>query len=130
MGMNPEYFRTLDTEPFLASKKVFKQNSMKITSNLKHDTIKGTVNAPEAQPLLVSVPYDKGWQAFDNGKQVKINKVVGNLMAINLKQGHHDISFKYVVPGLKIGWIVSILSFILFVIFQFYVKFLEKIKNS
>lgn len=126
LGMNPEYFRTLDEEPFLQSKKTFKQNSMKITSNLKHDTIKGEVNVKQAGPLFVSVPYDKGWQAFDNGELVKINKVVGNLMAIDLKQGQHKIKLKYVVPGLKIGWIVSLISIVLFAIFQIYVKYIEK----
>ncbi|WP_300562363.1 YfhO family protein [Companilactobacillus sp.] len=126
LGMNPEYFRTLDTEPFLQSKKVFKQNSLKITSDLKHDNLKGTVDAASDSPLFISVPYDKGWQAYDNGKKVKINKVVGNLMAIDLKSGHHRIELKYVVPGLKIGWIVSLISVILFVIFQVYVKFREK----
>lgn len=126
LSMNPEYFRTLDQEPFLESKKVFKQNSLKITSNLKHDSIKGTIHSENDQPLFISVPYDKGWKAFDNGKAVKINQVVGNLMAIDLKQGDHKIVLKYEVPGLKIGWIVSMISVGLFVIFQIYVKFIEK----
>ena len=126
LGMNPGLFRTLDEKPFLVSKKTFKQNSLKITSNLKHDTLRGTVTTDKDAPLLVSVPYDKGWQAFDNGKQVKINQVVGNLMAVDLQKGHHQIKFKYIVPGLKLGWVVSIISVGLFVIFQIYVKFLEK----
>ncbi|AKP68061.1 YfhO family protein [Companilactobacillus ginsenosidimutans] len=126
LSLNPEYFRTLNAETFLQSKKVFKQNSLKISSDLKHDTIVGKINVKTASPLLVSVPYDKGWQAFDNGKEVRINKVVGNLMAVDLKQGHHKIQLKYVVPGLKMGWIISAISVLLFVIFQIYVKFLEK----
>ncbi|WP_125710433.1 YfhO family protein [Companilactobacillus zhongbaensis] len=126
LGMNPSYFKTLDQKPFLQTKQAFQQNSLKITSDLKHDTIKGTVDAPSKQALFISVPYDKGWQAFDNGKAVKIKKVVGNLMAIDLKAGHHKVELNYVVPGLKLGWIVSCISLMLFIIFQIYVKFFEK----
>ncbi|MQS52484.1 YfhO family protein [Companilactobacillus mishanensis] len=126
MDVSPGYFKTLDVEPFLASKKVFKANSLKITSDLKHDTIKGSINAKKASPLFVSVPYDKGWKAYDNGKKVKINKVVGNLMAVDLDKGHHHIVFKYEVPGLKTGWIVTLVSLVLFGLFQIYVKFFEK----
>lgn len=126
LSMNPEYFKTLDEEPFLRSKETFRQNSLKISSDLKHDVIKGTISVQKKAPLLISVPYDKGWKAYDNGIKTNIKPVVGNLMAIDLKPGDHMVELKYEVPGLKVGWIVSIISVGLFLIFQIYVKFIEK----
>lgn len=126
LSLNPAYFQTLDDELFQNSRDQFKQNSLKITSNLKNDNLRGTIKSSSTQPLLLSIPYDKGWKALDNGKKVQIKRVVGNLMAIDLKPGNHQIKLHYVVPGLKTGWIVSIISILLFIIFQIYVKFFER----
>jgi len=70
----------------------------------------------------LSIPYDNGWKASVDGKSVKIHKVVGNLMAIDLKAGSHKVVMKYQVPGLKIGWIISIIAAALFVAFLFFIR--------
>ncbi|WP_125715091.1 YfhO family protein [Companilactobacillus kedongensis] len=114
---DPGYFKTLDAAEFSKSKNTIRQNSLNITSRLNHDTVRGDIDVKRASPMLFSIPFDKGWKAFDNGKQVKTHQVVGNLTAIDLKAGHHKIVLKYEVPGLKIGWIITVISVILFGLF-------------
>ena len=126
LDVNPEYFQSLDQKKFLASLKTFRENSLNITSDLNHDTVRGTINVPTASPLLLSIPYDNGWNAFVDGRKVKIHKVVDNLMAIDMKAGQHKVVLNYQVPGLKVGWIVSIVSIILFIGFDW----IEKSKNN
>ncbi|KRK82510.1 hypothetical protein FC78_GL002520 [Companilactobacillus bobalius DSM 19674] len=81
-------------------------------------------------PLLLSIPYDNGWSAYVDGKKAKINKVVSNLMAIDLKKGHHNVILNYQVPGLKLGWLVSAIAVILFISFLLVVKSKDKLRNK
>lgn len=122
LDLNPEYFQSLDQKAFLQSLNQFRNNSLKITSDLNHDTVRGTISVPKDSPMLFSIPYDNGWNASVDGKKVKIHKVVDNLMAINLKSGQHKVVLNYQVPGLKLGWIVSTISIILFIGFNYLIK--------
>ena len=126
--LNPEYFQSLDQPRFLKSLDKFQDNSLKISSDLNHDTVRGTINVKKAAPMLFSIPYDDGWSATVDGKKVKIHQVVDNLMAIDLTKGQHKVELNYQVPGLKIGWIVSIVSIILFIGFDF-LKYRTKKSN-
>jgi len=125
MKLNPEYFQSLDQKAFLQSLHQFRDNSLNITSDLSHDTVRGIVKVAEDSPMLFSIPYDNGWSAQVDGKKVKLHKVVDNLMAINLKSGQHKVVLNYQVPGLKIGWIVSAVSFLFFMGFN-YLNFKKK----
>ncbi|APX73338.1 hypothetical protein BTM29_05790 [Companilactobacillus allii] len=130
LEINPSYFRTLDSKVFEPTVDKFRANSMKISSDLNHDTIKGTIKVKDASPLLLSVPYDNGWSAYDNGRKVEIHKVVSDLMAIDLSKGYHKIELKYQVPGLKLGWIISITSMITFALYFGYDKYKNKNKSQ
>ena len=73
--------------------------------------------------LIASVPYDKAWQATVDGHPIKVRKALDGLVAIKVTPGKHNIQFNYVVPGLKIGTIVSlitILAMIILELFKFY----------
>lgn len=56
-----------------------------------------------------SVPYDDGWNAYLNEKQVDIIKVNG-MMAIRLERGENNICFQYEIPGFHTGIMISIVS--------------------
>lgn len=129
LDLNPSYFQSLDQNRFEASVDRFRTNSMKITSDLNHDTVRGTIDVKKNSPMLLSIPYDNGWSAYVDGKPVKIHKVVDNLMAIDLKAGHHKIVLNYHVPGLKLGWIVSITSIVLFAGFLIVIRTKNKAKK-
>ena len=73
--------------------------------NAKIDVSKDTL-------VLYTVPYDKGWKAFVNKKEVKIEKVDNGLMAVKINKGVNNIKFTYYPPGLKLGLILSIVSYI------------------
>lgn len=115
LDLDPEYFQSLDQTKFLSTLHGFQNNSLKITSDLDHDTVRGTINVPKASPMLFSIPYDNGWNAYVDGKKVKIHKVVDNLMAIDLSKGQHKIVLDYQVPGLKLGWLISGISLVTFI---------------
>nr|WP_321315376.1 YfhO family protein [uncultured Ligilactobacillus sp.] len=65
--------------------------------------------------LALSIPYEKGWKAKVDGKQIKLQKALGDLTAINLKKGKHHVELTYVTPGLKLGMIISGISLIILI---------------
>ena len=73
--------------------------------NAKIDVSKDTL-------VLYTVPYDKGWKAFVNKKEVKIEKVDNGLMTVKVNKGVNNIKFTYYPPGLKLGLMLSIVSYI------------------
>ena len=71
---------------------------------------------------MYTVPYDKGWKAFVNKKEVKIEKVDNGLMAVKINKGINNIKFIYYPPGLKLGLILSIVSYISLLVYIFLIS--------
>lgn len=78
-----------------------------------------TTAAFKKRILIVSVPYDKAWQATVDGYSVKVRKALDGLVAIKVSPGKHNVQFNYVVPGLKIGTIVSSIAIFTMIIIEF-----------
>lgn len=73
----------------------------------------GTITTTKARPqVIISIPYDKGWQITDNGKPVQTYKVLKGLTGIKLAPGKHSLQFTYQTPGLKIGLEITIFGMI------------------
>lgn len=79
------------------------------------DEITGTVNAEQNRYLVFSIPYSKGWTAYDNGVKVPLQKA--NLMYLGMPvgAGSHEIRLVYHTPGGRAGILVSAAGVILMV---------------
>lgn len=67
--------------------------------------------------IFFSIPYDEGWTATVNGEKVEIEKVNVGFMAVAAREGQNTIEFNYVTPGLSQGITITIVSFLIFVIY-------------
>lgn len=65
--------------------------------------------------VFYSIPYDSGWSAKVNGKEVEIEKVNIGFMAVLASKGENTIEFTYKTPGLSAGIYISILSLVIFI---------------
>lgn len=74
-----------------------------------------TTNYGKEKLVWFSVPYDKGWDAFLDGRQIDVINS-GGMMAIKVPKGEHNLVFKYHTPWFKAGAIVSGISFIIFIV--------------
>jgi hypothetical protein len=93
------------------------------TSQLKRDTlqitefnphlIKGNINPNTSKVLFLAIPYDKGWSAMVDGKEITIEKVNAGLIGILLEKGNHKIELSFEPPYVKEGTYVSIISILL-----------------
>ena len=68
-----------------------------------------TMTADSDKYAFFSVPADDGWTAEVNGKSVEILDVNG-MMAVQISEGQNEIEFKYEVPFLREGIIISIIG--------------------
>ena len=64
--------------------------------------------------VYFSVPYDSGWTATVDDKEVDII-VSGGMMLIKVPAGEHQLELNYCTPGYKIGAAVSVVAWIVFV---------------
>lgn len=76
--------------------------------------------------LVLSEQWYPGWNAYDNGKKVKVYKTNGILRGLILNEGNHNIVFKYEPESFKIGIWVSFLT----VIFLSIYLYIRKKKTS
>ena len=80
-----------------------------------NDYIKGNINLAKGQDLIfTSIPYDKGWNAFIDGKKVETVEVMDSLLAIQSTEGYHTVELRYMPKGYVITIIISVVSCLLF----------------
>ena len=87
-----------------------KNDSLIIEEN-KGDYLKATINVTKDNKILyTSIPLDKGFSIYVDGKQVENIQIFNTLIGLELDKGKHVIEFKYVPRGLKVGAIISVIS--------------------
>ncbi len=60
--------------------------------------------------VFFSVPYSEGFTAYVNGNKTEIDKVYDGLCAVRVPQGDNEIVFEYETPGLKVGFVITMVS--------------------
>jgi len=106
------YIYTLNDEAFLEGYEYFKTYSWQINDDAHSDTqLSGKITAPVDGLLYTSIPFDTGWQVTVDGTRMpKADYAAigdGAFLAIPLKAGDHDVTFKFVPPGLREGIMIS-----------------------
>ena len=74
--------------------------------------ISGKINSNEDSTLFLSIPYDKGFRIYVDGKRTSYKKVAGDFIGVKIKKGKHNIILKYYSPGFFSGLVVSFISII------------------
>lgn len=88
-----------------------KEHSLKI-SNYKNGYIKGTFSVTrDNHYLFTTIPARDGWNVYIDGKKVNYDTVFDIFIGLDVNEGDHMIEFKYKVPYLKVGVLISLLSF-------------------
>lgn len=72
--------------------------------------VSASFDAQRDETLLVSIPYEKGWSATVNGRNVPVRELYGGLLGIDVTAGTNDIELHYMTPGLIPSAIISIAS--------------------
>ena len=100
------------------SKDTFDQEISLLEDNLfeieKFDNtyIKGKVNVTDNKVFFSSIPNERGWNVYVDGIKVKHYDLLDCFIGFDLEEGEHTIEFKYSLPGLIPGAILSFIGVI------------------
>lgn len=61
--------------------------------------------------ILLTIPYDRNWICYVDGKETTLEKVYSGFSAITLEKGTHHVELKYPVRGFRAGMVISLVSF-------------------
>lgn len=82
----------------------------------KDSLVKGTAKVPKAGVLMLAIPYEAGWHAYVDDKEVEIHKVNYGFSGIYLDEGEHTVQMEFDCPGFTIGVLCS-MFFLLLTVF-------------
>lgn len=77
------------------------------------------IDTPTDELVFFSVPWEAGWTATVNGEPAIVENVNNGFMAVRVPAGDSTIRFNYMTPGLKTGFIVTIVGLILLIAYLF-----------
>ena len=79
--------------------------------------------------VLFTVPFNKGFSAYVNGKKAEIENIDNGFMAVYVPAGNNSIEFRYMTYGLIPGAVISLASIavlFIFVIICLIIKLIKK----
>lgn len=88
--------------------------------------IEGNITALEKGVMYFSIPYEKGWSVYVDGKKTDTFAVLNSMMGIEVDTGNHEIVLKYSPDGFNTGLIISITALVLLIIAVFVEKSIRK----
>ena len=120
----------------LLNQDVFEQGYEKVskdvmtTTKLTGCSMEGEINVSEDGLFYTSVPYEEGWTAVVDDKEVEITPVGGSLVAFPLLKGSHEIKLYYYPKGFWPGFAVTMICLVTFVGLCIYTYIIKKRKNK
>lgn len=83
----------------------------------KNNRLTGKIEVQKPKLLFMSIPYSSGWKAYVDGNETEILRANIGFLAVPVLEGEHEICFKYETPGIKIGFLCSIVSIVIMMCF-------------
>jgi len=83
-------------------------------------SLKLKTESAETKPLILTVPYESGWQAAVDGHRTKIFKADSIFQSILVPKGTHYVEFKYIPQSWPYALLLSATGFVLLLFVSFY----------
>lgn len=107
------YFYCLDQEAFEKAIEELQKKELQL-EYFEDGYVGGSYTADKDGWMLLTIPYDEGWEAYVNGERVEILGGANALTVISIEAGENQIELKYHIPGAKEGWILTVAGICLF----------------
>ena len=106
---------------------LLKKDSLKIDL-FSQNLIKGKIHSEQPELLFFSIPYDKGWKATIDNKEVKPMIVNIGFTGILLDKGEHQVELSFTPRFYYLGAVISGIAVLLFLALLF-IKYLPDKKK-
>jgi uncharacterized membrane protein YfhO len=84
-----------------------RKSALELTS-FRQNEIDGNVALEQKAVLVVQTPFDRGWQAWQDGKPTPVLKVDVGLLGVGLDSGQHKVALRYETPFLRLGLAIAL----------------------
>ena len=113
----------VDMDLFEEVIETIQKNQLVIGDDYKEDDLKGTITTDnDDQLIMTTIPYDKGWQVYVDGKKVDTFEISEAVVGFRIDNaGDHNVRLVYRSTPIVLGAAISLISivfFILIVVFE------------
>ena len=107
------YVSALDEAAFERAHALLSSNGCQIEHKTDSHLLIQTPEADASVQLVLTLPYDEGWNAFVDGAKVTTSKRYESLLAVDLPAGSHNVELRFTPEGFKAGAAISISSLLI-----------------
>ena len=112
---SPTFYR-LDTKTF--TEVIQKIKEQPVTVSTSKNKVFATYDVQQDTSIFFTIPYDKGWSAYQDGKKIEIKQVQTGFMKVDIPKGKGTITLSFIPNGFITGAICSFTSLLLFAIYN------------
>ena len=112
---SPTFYR-LDTKTFTEAIQKIKEQP--VTVSTSKNKVFATYDVKQDTSIFFTIPYDKGWSAYQDRKKIEIKQAQTGFMKVDVPKGKGTITLSFIPNGFVIGAICSFTSLLLFAIYN------------
>ena len=112
---SPTFYR-LDTKTFTEAIQKIKEQP--VTVSTSKNKVFATYDVKQDTSIFFTIPYDKGWSAYQDGKKIEIKQAQTGFMKVDIPKGKGTITLSFIPNGFVVGAICSFTSLLLFGIYN------------
>ena len=112
---SPTFYR-LDT--LTLTEAIQKIKEQPVTVSTSKNKVFATYDVQQDTSIFFTIPYDKGWSAYQDGKKIEIKQAQTGFMKVDVPKGKGTITLSFIPNGFITGAISSFTSLLLFGIYN------------
>ncbi len=112
---SPTFYR-LDTQTLTEAIQKIKEQP--VTVSTSKNKVFATYDVKQDTSIFFTIPYDKGWSAYQYGKKIEIKQAQTGFMKVDIPKGNGTITLSFIPNGFITGAICSFTSLLLFGIYN------------
>ena len=112
---SPTFYR-LDTKTLTEAIQKIKEQP--VTVSTSKNKVFATYDVQQDTSIFFTIPYDKGWSAYQDGKKIEMKQAQTGFMKVDIPKGKGTITLSFIPNGFITGAICSFTSLLLFGIYN------------
>lgn len=112
---SPTFYR-LDTQDLTEAIQKIKEQPVEVSTS--KNKVFATYEVKQDTSIFFTIPYDKGWSAYQDGKKLEIKQAQTGFMKVDVPKGKGTITLSFIPNGFVIGATCSVTALLLFGIYN------------
>ena len=113
---SPTFYR-LDTQSLTEAIQKIKEQPVEVSTS--KNKVFATYEVKQDTSIFFTIPYDKGWSAYQDGKKLEIKQAQTGFMKVDVPEGKGTITLSFIPNGFVIGAACSLTALLLFWIYNY-----------